>query len=262
MNSEGKHKQTETTADVVDCVFEYARETLSMGLEFNDAIRDDRILRCWRYFLVVFKVFPRYYAIEAFSLLVQEKFLFSPRLASQLKWSWTINTNGRPRKNTPCDLHMEHLNRECKYALCGQGSNMEHLNRECKYALCGQGSNVTDESVQRIGRCIGQTVPKFDEENGVPTQLGYHKRRSPKADIDKIVKLPTETSNVFHEEHVWRDNWAKNRYNRYIENSMLSILACYGMHAIYGMHIICVVNAIYGMHANCGNYAIHVIYGM
>ena len=74
--------------DQADSVEEYAHEVLSLGLllmEFNDAIREgdgSRIFRCWRYFLPLFKVSQRKnYAIEAFTLLAQEKYLLSPRMA-------------------------------------------------------------------------------------------------------------------------------------------------------------------------------------
>ena len=92
------------------------------------------------------------------------------------------NTHGHAGKNIPCDLHMD------------------HLNRECKSALSGLGSNVTDHAVQRIGRCIGCTLPilqNFDLENGVPILSTYHTRRSSKSDIQKIVKQLAELSAVF-----------------------------------------------------------------
>jgi len=92
------------------------------------------------------------YAIEAFTLLVQEKFIFSPQMALQLKWNWTANTHGRPGKNIPGDLHLE------------------DLNRECKNALSGLGSNITDKSVKQVGRCIGKTIDTlqaFDKANGI-----------------------------------------------------------------------------------------------
>ena len=77
---------------------------------------------------------------------------------------------------------------------------MEHLNKECKLALSGLGSNITDQSVQRVGRCIGQTVPilqHFDEVTAVPNQSGYNTRRSAASDIEKIVKQLSHTSKVF-----------------------------------------------------------------
>ncbi len=172
-----------------DGVQEYASETLSLGLlylEFVDAIKEgdgERILRCWRYFLLLFRAYRRTnYAVEAFTLLAQEKFLFSPRQALQLKWSRTINTHGRPGKNIPCDLHME------------------HLNKECKGALSGLGSNTTDQSVKRIGKCIGKTVDmlkNFDKDNGVPKQSGHHTKHSSKVDVGKMVKQLRQTSDVF-----------------------------------------------------------------
>ena len=57
-------------------------------MEFNDAIREGdggRIIRCWRYFLLLFKANKcANYAIEAFTLLVQFDFLLPHRQARQL----------------------------------------------------------------------------------------------------------------------------------------------------------------------------------
>ena len=93
---------------------------MSLGLllmEFTDGIREgdgNRNIRCWRYFL------PILYSVEAFVLLSQYKFLFTPRMAAQLKWSRTINTHGRIGKNISCDLHMEHSNRDVKTSICSE----------------------------------------------------------------------------------------------------------------------------------------------
>ena len=94
-----------TRAAVLDCVQEYARNVLSLGLlylEFCDAIQEGdgvRILRCWRYLLLIFRAAHHTnYAIEAFTLLAHEKFILSPRMAAELKKSQTVNTHGRPGK--------------------------------------------------------------------------------------------------------------------------------------------------------------------
>ena len=91
-------------AEDVDHVFSYAHEVLTLGLlylEFVDAIRNgdgSRILRCWKFFLLYFKSSNHVnYSIEAFILLVQEKYLFSPRMLMQLKWSQTVNVHGPSR---------------------------------------------------------------------------------------------------------------------------------------------------------------------
>ena len=69
----------------IDHVEEYAHEVMSLGLllmEFSDAIHEGDgscIFRCWRYFLPLFKASERTnYSVEAFSLLVHEKYLLSP----------------------------------------------------------------------------------------------------------------------------------------------------------------------------------------
>ena len=163
-----------------DGVLEYATDVLTLGLllmEFNDAIREgdgNRICRCWQFFLPIFKATKRKnYAIEAFVLLAQLHFLFTPRMAAQLKWSRTINTHGRPGKNIPCDLHME------------------HLNRLCKSSLTNLGANISDKAVLRVGKCLGEMtkiVDSYDSENGVPHQSGKHAPKSEKIDRDKILE--------------------------------------------------------------------------
>ena len=188
-----------------DGVLQYAQETLTLGLllmEFNDAIRKGdggRIMRCWKFFLPIFKSGKRTnYSIEAFTLLAQYHYLFSPRMAAQLAWSRTINTHGRPGKNIPCDLHLEHLNRQVKSALGG---------------LC---SNVTDQSVTRIGKSIGvlsEVSHHFDATNRVPTPSTYHTSRPKVKDIKMIVEQ-LKGSKVFefqkHRQHRHFKNFTRN----------------------------------------------------
>lgn len=93
------HKNHVSITDGVHC---YAKELISLGLlmeEFNDSIREedgDRILRCWKFLFLIFRATGRTnYAIEAFTLLCQYNFLFTPRMAEQLKWSRTVNMHGK-----------------------------------------------------------------------------------------------------------------------------------------------------------------------
>ena len=97
----GYGRQEDVTNDECDGVLAYACGTLSMGLlfmEFGDAICEgdgNRIIRCWKYFLLHFKVERRSnYSIEALNLLAQYHFLLSPRMAMQLVWGRTVNTHG------------------------------------------------------------------------------------------------------------------------------------------------------------------------
>lgn len=66
-------------------------------------------------------------------MAAQYHFTFSERMQKQLVWSRTVNIHGRTGENVPCDLHME------------------HLNRECKESISGLGSNITDTSIQEFG---------------------------------------------------------------------------------------------------------------
>ena len=172
-----------------DHVLSYACEVLTLGLlylEFVDAIRSgdgSRILRCWKFFLLYFKASNRVnYSIEAFTLLAQERYLFSPRMSMQLKWSRTVNVHGRQGKNISCDLHLE------------------HLNRECKNAMCGLGANLNGTSVERVGKCLGKTMEllrAFNYEIGIKQESGFHTARSSKGDINKMLIQLLEKSQVF-----------------------------------------------------------------
>ena len=177
-----------------DRVLSYARETLTLGLflmEFVDAVREgdgNRIIRCWRFFLLMFKASNhKNYAIEAFTPLCQFDFLFSERMKQQLLWSRTVNIHGHQGKNVSMDLHME------------------HLNKECKSAIAGLGANVTEGAVKRVGKCLGEMMKvctNFDEKTGVRHESGHHTTRSKQKDRDKLIQQLIQ-SKVF-EKHVGR----------------------------------------------------------
>ena len=77
---------TPTTEKDGDHVRAYAKEVLSLGLllmEFIDAVREGdgaRIVRCWKYFLPLFKSAGRTnYSIEAFNLLLELEYVMTPQ---------------------------------------------------------------------------------------------------------------------------------------------------------------------------------------
>ena len=75
----------------------------------------------------------------------------------QLKWARTIKVHGRPGKNIPAEFHME------------------HLNQECKEGISGLGTNITENSIQRVGKCIGRvhsTLQQYDIN--VKQESGHH----------------------------------------------------------------------------------------
>ena len=68
-----------------DCVYNYACVRLSLGmliLNFNDAVKEEdgkRILRCWKYMLLLFKGHGHNkYALAALRLLANTKALLPP----------------------------------------------------------------------------------------------------------------------------------------------------------------------------------------
>ena len=94
-----------------DSVFAYANEVFSLGLllmEFIDAVKEgdgQRILTCWKYMLLYFKVSHKTkYSIEAFHILAHYNYICSERLCRQLLWSRTINVHGKPGKNISMDF--------------------------------------------------------------------------------------------------------------------------------------------------------------
>lgn len=112
----------------------------------------------------------RNYAIESLQTLLQYDYVLSPREAAELIWSCFINVHGRPGKNIPNDLHME------------------HLNRMCKTAIRGLGSNKTPQCITRIGNSLGTAAPvleAFDDDNGVPQVSGKHSAPSTEKDLNR-----------------------------------------------------------------------------
>ncbi len=209
-----------------DLVNAYSRNLLSLGLllmEFNDGIHEgdgERIIRCWRYFLPIFKLDKRTnYSIEAFILLAQHQFLFTERQKAQLTWSRTINTHGKSGKNISCDLHMEHLNRDIKTAIA---------------------SNATDASIVRAGKSLKKHLAiqtQFDRDNGVPTPSGKHSRKSSDKDraaiIEQLVSvkvfkvIPDRSHKSFEKlnEHMY-EPLDVHEFRSWMENQMQKILIC------------------------------------
>lgn len=183
-------EREEASSDAAsDSVYEYASDVLSLSLfymEYEDAIAEGdglRILRCWKYLLPYFySSNKKNYSIEALRLLLQYYYLLPPRLSQQLIWSRCINVHGRPGKNIPMDLHMEHLNRTVK-------TGIEAL-----------GSNVTDRAILRVGktfRAVEAVTNAFDESTSVSQDSGKHGDRSSTGDFKKVLKQ-LQSSAVFN----------------------------------------------------------------
>lgn len=190
-----------------DKVNTYAKEMLSLGLlmsEFEDAIKEGdglRVIRCWRFLLLIFKSAKRKnYAIEAFKLLMQYQVLLPPRCREQLLWSRFVNLKGKPGCNIPADLHNE------------------HLNRVAKTALGGQSSNCTPKTIERTGKLLGTLVTicdKFDEDTKVHKCTSKHATSSFKKDLKMIVTQLFTKSKVFDSQPL-RQHMSFPRLNSHI----------------------------------------------
>ena len=174
------------TSDDGVCI--YATELLSLGLlwhGFHDAVKEgdgDRIIRCWKFLLVVFKSTSCHnYGKEAVNLLLQYNYTFSERQKEQLLWSRCINTRGYPGANIPCDLHME------------------HLNRRLKSAIHNMGANVKPKSIQKAGKalaCLQHICHIFEHQTATSIHSDHHPVPKFGKDLQMILKL-LEEENVF-----------------------------------------------------------------
>ena len=175
---EDDEKEDDSSTET-DGVTEYGKQVLGLGcfyLEIADAIREgdgERVLRCWRYLLPIFLGSHRTnYTCEVLNMLYQHTYALPPRLSAELLWSRFVNVHGRPGKNIPADLHMEHLNRLAKGA-------MKNL-----------GANKTEKAISRVGRALGTLGPlldHFDGENAIIPVSGAHCRASTDKDRNIIV---------------------------------------------------------------------------
>lgn len=103
-------------------------------------------------------------------------------MKQQLMWERTVNVHGRPGKNIPCGLFMEHLNRERKGAIGSLGSNV-----------------LSVDSGTRIGKSVGELMKdtsQYDSISGITPESGKHSKRSASADLTKLVQQLDE-SRVF-----------------------------------------------------------------
>ncbi len=88
-------------------------------------------------------------------MLYQYQYGLTPRLAQELIWSRFVSTRSAPGRNIPEDLHQEHLNRVCKYAVRGL-----HANKT---------------AIDRVGKALGTLSPvldQFDDQNKVKKTSG------------------------------------------------------------------------------------------
>ena len=164
-----------------DKVINYASLVIGYGLmaeNFHNAWREGdggRILRCWKFLLLHFRVGGRTkYALEAFKLLSQTFALLSPRKAHQLIWNRTCNTKGGHGNNIPLDLDNEFLNRVFK-------DNINTFRQ-----------NITPHSIDRSSQSVkrvSDTLENFDKVTCVRRDSGHHVLPDTTEDFQHILQV-------------------------------------------------------------------------
>ena len=169
----------EEPTSINDMAHGYAVDLLTLSLlwhGYHDAIKEgdgNRILLYWKFLLPIFQQEGHYnYAKEGFLLISQTK-LLSERKLTELKWSRTVNMQGRRGQNIPIDLYMEHLNRRLKCMI----SNLS--------------SNACPSSIQRVAKSlkiVHQICEVFRSEAEVTENKGYVSYPSFDNDFKKILQ--------------------------------------------------------------------------
>ena len=85
----------------VDARYNYACARLNFGMllyNFDDAIKEgdgDRILRCWKFILLIFRAYKHTkYAFAALQLFFYTSCMLSERMSHLLVWNRTVNNHG------------------------------------------------------------------------------------------------------------------------------------------------------------------------
>ncbi len=170
----------ENPVEEQDDVHNYVTARLKLGLllkNVDDAVKEgdgERIILCWRFFLILYKAYGHHkYAIAAFHLLSRVDAIFTPMQAEQLIWNRTINRKGGKGRNISCDLRVEQLN-------C--------LTKELLHNL---GVNLDEKNAKRESFAIGfleQMLANTDKDLTLSHPKGHHKVKGKGKDWEHLVE--------------------------------------------------------------------------
>jgi len=196
-----------------DHIHNYACIRLSMGMlifNINDAVKEgdgERIVRCWKFMLLIFKVHNHHkYALALLQLLANTQALLMPEQAHSLVWNRTVNNRGGAGNNISLDLRMEHI---------------VNLSKEM---LGNLGANVNPSTALRGSRAIKPVedlLSSIGEELNVRRPSGRHTVTRSQADFEAIVQELHTRAEVFAEKRGQRREFAA--FPRF-QRSMLSNL--------------------------------------
>ena len=171
-----------------DYVYNYACVRLSLGLllrNFDDSVQEgdgERILRCWKFLMLIFKSSNHNkYALAALLLCANVNAMLNPRKAHSV-WNRTVNNKGGRGKNISLDLRMEHI---------------VHLHKEM---LSNLGVNLTEECALRCSRAVKpvkELLKTVDNELKCRRPSGKHTVTRCQKDFELIVNELHNKGQVF-----------------------------------------------------------------
>ena len=172
--------QPPTEHKPVDAQYNYACARLNFGMllyNFDDAIKEgdgDRILRCWKFMLSIYRAYKHTkYAFAALQLSFYTSCILSERMSHLLVWNQTVNNHGGKGRNISLDLRLEHLNNLLKEMPRCFGVNVTEKSAK----QCGEGMSILEEMRHKI-----------DVELGVEEPSGHHITANDDQDFAALVK--------------------------------------------------------------------------
>ena len=154
---------------------------------FDDAVKEgdgERILRCWKFALLIFKACNHSkYALASLLLQAGVNAMLTPRQAHCLKWNRTVNTHGGKGKNISLDLRLEHLNNIVKGVLKNLGPNIR--SERCAARCC-----------LSVGQ-LDTFIDIVDRDLGVKKPTGTHISKKSQDDFKALVNELHTRVNVF-----------------------------------------------------------------
>ena len=156
-------EQTTPAEQQIDDRYNYATARLNFGMtvfNFDDAVKEgdgERILRCWKFFMLIFRGYKHTkYAFAALQLFFFSTCLLSKRLCHLLKWNRTVNSKRGKGQNISLDLRLEHLNNLLKEMLKCLGVNVTQKSAQrCKEAI-----SALEEILRNMDTDLGIDQPR------------------------------------------------------------------------------------------------------
>ena len=155
-------------------MYSYSCARLILGLlikNADDAVREgdgDRIIRCWRFFMLYYKAYGHHkYAIAAFRLLANISSILTEEKAHRLIWNRTISNKGGKGKNMSNDVRLEMWNGLTKELLGHLGVNLDEkcASREAKAIAFVEDMLLSIDEDLCMTRLTGKhTVKKKDDD--------------------------------------------------------------------------------------------------